>query len=564
MGSSQRYQLDNEGYFQRDGQPFFPVGVNYWPASCGVELWQAWPEEEIRHDLDVLAKLGLNTIRFFVRWQDFEPVEGKYDEKSFTRLRQMLQWCRERNLAAHPSMFVGWMSGGIFWPVWKQNRNLFSDAHMIERSVSLVEKLAGIFAEFQDAIVSIDQGNEMCCLPDCGTTEPAHVIKWCGLINQAVRRKWPTAIMISGNEQNQLAHDTGWRFGDQPGCDLYSMHGYPVPVWHPIRFDGMNDPLAQTLLPFYTQVARAFGPVMLQEFGVIPAFGTKAAFANDRPDKYLRAILPAAWEAGANGFLYWCMRDVMAPVHPYTKNPFEQSLGLIGDDDQIKPGLAYFGEFAKSLVSRARPNVNSGTVGMYFPCHYYNREEPGNPGNDPRRVAKWMAIANYLLRQLGYKVRVVRGDQPLPGDLKALLIPGMQLDLSEMGRLGDWVRAGGRAIWHGVGADLCCDTLTDLLGAAPIDYRAAINSEINVFGRSWTLPFAGPGYRAEFQVSTAEVLCTDQGDVGQAFVNQAGAGKIFWTPMPIEEAMCQLATLPVERDLWAQWYRGALQMVTGG
>ena len=38
--------LDPNGYFVRGGARFVPVGVNYWPASCGVELWQRWPEGE--------------------------------------------------------------------------------------------------------------------------------------------------------------------------------------------------------------------------------------------------------------------------------------------------------------------------------------------------------------------------------------------------------------------------------------------------------------------------------------------------------------------------------------
>ena len=32
----------------------------------------------------------------------------------FKRLAQMLTWCAERGLYAQPSLFVGWMSGGVF------------------------------------------------------------------------------------------------------------------------------------------------------------------------------------------------------------------------------------------------------------------------------------------------------------------------------------------------------------------------------------------------------------------------------------------------------------------
>lgn len=101
------YTLAPEGDFRKNGERYIPVGVNYWQTSCGVEMWQQWPADEIRRDLDLLAEMGLDCIRFFLRWQDFEPVAGGYDQKQFERLRQFVGWCAERGIAAHPSLFVG-------------------------------------------------------------------------------------------------------------------------------------------------------------------------------------------------------------------------------------------------------------------------------------------------------------------------------------------------------------------------------------------------------------------------------------------------------------------------
>ena len=108
--------LDEQGYFVRNGQRTVPIGVNYWPASCGVDMWVEWPEKEIRHDLDVVRDLGLNCVRFFLRWQEFEPRAGRYDRASLARLGKLLEWFRERDLLAQPSLIVGGMSGGHFWP----------------------------------------------------------------------------------------------------------------------------------------------------------------------------------------------------------------------------------------------------------------------------------------------------------------------------------------------------------------------------------------------------------------------------------------------------------------
>ena len=107
MPPTPRLTLDADGYYAQDGERMIPVGVNYWPASCGVEMWEDWPAEEIQHDLDVLVELGLNCIRFFLRWQDFEPQPGVYQAVMFDRLVRFLGWCADRGLYAQPSLFVG-------------------------------------------------------------------------------------------------------------------------------------------------------------------------------------------------------------------------------------------------------------------------------------------------------------------------------------------------------------------------------------------------------------------------------------------------------------------------
>jgi len=119
-------RLNADGYLMDgDGVAFIPVGANYWPGSCGVEMWQAWPEDEIVADLDLMVSLGFNTVRFFVRWPDFEPRPGEYDSVMLSRLQRLLEACVERGLHPQPSLFVGWMSGGIFWPSWKSEARNF-------------------------------------------------------------------------------------------------------------------------------------------------------------------------------------------------------------------------------------------------------------------------------------------------------------------------------------------------------------------------------------------------------------------------------------------------------
>src|ERR1043166_3661576 len=165
------FRLDSEGYFLRDGKRFWPVGCNYTSSSCGAMIWKSWPEAEIRADLAGMQRLGFNSLRFFVHWEDFEPEPGRYDPLMEKRLQQFCQWCAEFGIHAHPSLFVGWMSGGIFWPKWKGSRNLFEDADMVERSLAFAQRCCALLKDCNN-ILAIDAGNEMSCLPDAHEAHP--------------------------------------------------------------------------------------------------------------------------------------------------------------------------------------------------------------------------------------------------------------------------------------------------------------------------------------------------------------------------------------------------------
>ncbi|MGI5915024.1 MAG: cellulase family glycosylhydrolase [Anaerolineae bacterium] len=545
----------HSGYFYRNGERFIPVGVNYWPASCGIEMWPRWPADEIRHDLDVIKRLSLNCLRFFLRWQDFEPEPGVYDATMFERLEQMLSWCAERGLYAQPSLFVGWMSGGTFWPAWREGRNVFADPFMVERAVAFAAKAASVIAPFYPHLAGVDQGNELCCLADSRQAPPDAVIHWCGAVSAAIRSAYPQALIVSGNEQGQINSDSGWQLGNQPGTDFYSMHGYPVPSWHNISFDGMTDPLCQSLLPFYTRIARAYGPVMLQEFGTIITFGAA------QQDAYLRAILPACWDSGANGFLWWCLRDIHASIHPYVKNNFESTLGLIDAQDRVKPGLEYYLEFARSLPQRPAPTVPEDAVGVYIPRHYYLRDRQENPGNDPAILSRRLIIANYMLQQLGHPVRVVRGDRPLPDDVRCIVVPGAMLDAVEAKAMIDWVDAGGRLVWHGPDPVNWGHTYIRLLGARPVDYRASRPMQVEAFGRNWSYDRYPRNMRVQIEPDIARVIADDQDGLPAILCHSLGRGVVAYTLPVVEDAMAATSDRRDLRPLWLDWYRGMLELV---
>ena len=56
----------------------FLLGCNYWASNAGIYMWRRWDEEEVEKDLAFLKSYGLNTLRVFPLWSDFQPVEKQF------------------------------------------------------------------------------------------------------------------------------------------------------------------------------------------------------------------------------------------------------------------------------------------------------------------------------------------------------------------------------------------------------------------------------------------------------------------------------------------------------
>jgi hypothetical protein len=247
-------------------------------------------------------------------------------------------------------------------------------------------------------------------------------------------------------------------------------------------------------------------------------------------------------------------------VHPYLRSGFEELLGLVDAQDRPKPGVEFFLEFAREVQTALPPLPPADPVGLYFPAHYYLRGEPANPGNDPRVVARALTAANFLLRQLDRKTRIVRGDQPLDPALRTLLVPGAIPDGEEAERLEAWVRAGGRLIWHGVEPMKWGHVYARLLGARPVDYRAPLKARVEAFGEAWSFERHAGGVRVELRPEGAQALARDQHGLPVLLCHELGAGRIVYSPLRIEDEFAAVSGDRAARAPWVKWYAGILAL----
>ena len=56
----------------------YMIGCNYWGSKWGTEMWANWDAESVENDLRTLAQYGVNTLRVFPNWRDFQPLHKLY------------------------------------------------------------------------------------------------------------------------------------------------------------------------------------------------------------------------------------------------------------------------------------------------------------------------------------------------------------------------------------------------------------------------------------------------------------------------------------------------------
>lgn len=54
------------------------IGCNYWASHAGIEMWKNCSAETIRGDLKALSQCGVEYLRVFPLWRDFQPVKSQY------------------------------------------------------------------------------------------------------------------------------------------------------------------------------------------------------------------------------------------------------------------------------------------------------------------------------------------------------------------------------------------------------------------------------------------------------------------------------------------------------
>lgn len=344
----------------------FLLGCNYWASNAGADMWRFWDAASVEQDLIALKENGVDTLRVFLNWRDFQPVDQLYGSEGQPKELCMVGDVRPSNpyyldetMLSHFSDFcrlaqtygfrlivglvTGWMSGRLYIPPALYGKNIFCDPLALKLQQMLIKGVVSRFCH-QPCIYAWDLGNECNCMGRAASEEEAYA--WTASITNAIHAQDPSRKVFSGMHSLEL--EGTWTIQDQGELtDELTTHPYPYWVEH-----CLVDPLTscRTLLhataqtQYYASVSKK--PCLVEEIG-----GMGPMIADDEHTaQFMRANLFSNWANGATGLLWWCAHDqshLTAP--PYDWNMFERELGMMDGKRQPKPMLLEMKKFSSLL-----------------------------------------------------------------------------------------------------------------------------------------------------------------------------------------------------------------------
>lgn len=347
----------------------FRLGINYWPRTTAMQMWQCFDLGEIDEDFARIAGLGFDCVRFFLRWADFQPQPDTLDRAAAAKFVRVLDRAHGHGLRAMPTLFCGHMSGVNWLPAWTLDpanpssrfRTIVGDGsispygigdfytgELLDRQRALARHL-GERARDHAALFAWDLGNEFSNLREPRTPQDA--------------QQWSTTLTHDLLESSNVAASAGLHAEDierdrrirpssiaQP-WPFATMHGYSVySTFSRGRMDA-------EVVPFLAELVGSFArkPVLFTEFGnpTCPAGVQEnsghACLSEDEMTVYAQGVLERLQQRGALGALWWCWADYardLAATPPFDRAPHELTFGIIRSDGSEKPVARTLRDFA--------------------------------------------------------------------------------------------------------------------------------------------------------------------------------------------------------------------------
>jgi endo-1,4-beta-mannosidase len=352
----------------------FLLGVNYWPRHKGVDMWREFDIDQIDAEFAQIKSMGMNTVRIFPLWRDFQPIKKirsaggglkkivmEYDDNvtpvenpsmlnpvMLDRFRQVLDVAEKHDLKLVVSLMTAWMSGILFDLPWRDEANVFSDPFMIRWQVKYCEKMVSEFKS-SPAILAWQYGNEQNCVNPAPDSDASWL--WMRTIADVIRLNDPNRPIYSGMHGLAIhpIANAKWPIEDNAEInDALTTHPYPD-FTIGCNLDRPTDMRSNMHASAESALYAGLGgkPVLCEETG---SLGTSIINEETAGD-FIRLRLHSLFANSATGCLWWCYSDFsVGDRYPYKAVQMENDgLGLTAVDGREKPVAKEFAKFAETL-----------------------------------------------------------------------------------------------------------------------------------------------------------------------------------------------------------------------
>jgi hypothetical protein len=527
-------------------------------------MWSNWRADVVEADLRQLASEGLQVLRVFPLWPDFQPLallrggegapfEFRLGEEPLTddaygragvsaaaiaHFQEFVDLAERYGLKLIVSLVTGWMSGRLFVPPAFDGLNVLTDPVAIQWQVRFVRYMVRRFKD-HPAITAWDLGNECNCMAPVPNRQAAWL--WASTITNAIRVEDASRPVVSGMHSLLPSKTAHWTVQDQAEItDLLTTHPYPYFTPHCDQ-DPVNT--MRTILHstaesrFYADIGGR--PCLVEEIGTLGPILASEAVAAD----FVRPCLFSLWAHDCHGFLWWCAFDQLhLEQAPYDWAACERELGLVRKDRQMKPVLEVIKEFRHWLAGLPLDQLPPRLVDAV--CIL-------TEGQD-----QWAsAYSSFILaKQAGFDLEFQYADQPLK-PARIYLAPSVSGMLSISRRrwleLLEVVKAGATLfLSHD---DCLLSPFTEPFGVeVQTRQRRQETTKFSIDGMTGWFEIQAD-VRLNIKPERAAVLGTEV-DGAPVFTRCSyGLGKIFFLTVPLEKALANRPGAfldPVQNPYW--------------
>lgn len=339
----------------------FTLGVNYWPASAGINWWRQFDQSVVAHDFDAIAQAGFDAVRIFLRWEDFQPDRSGVDAQKLIRLRTTLDIAERAGLGVVPSLFATTISAGVaFWPEWTKGgrdlpadltlyaggerqthylRDIWRDTALTSAQNRFIEDVTGHLGD-HDAVLAWDLGHHVGhSWQPLGLSKEGH--DWAAALVKTARAYIDDATIWYGSSIDELRSETTLRVSDMK--DAAGTAAISI-----IEPDGRAHP------PRFVEYVIRLTTALAGQIPVIHSIGASTdqgdgSVSEEEHAEWAEQVLLTARGLGVPALFFWTWTDYDRSLWnqpPFNASPAARTMGLVRADGSPKPAL--------DMIQRAR------------------------------------------------------------------------------------------------------------------------------------------------------------------------------------------------------------------